>query len=248
MKRLAFTLVELLVVIGIIALLIALLLPTLGTARENARTVVCLSNLRQLGAAAQLYVDRFHGSYPIAYYDVIDSGTQTSYAWDFNSIRDLNTGKLKVEPGLLWLGDTAAKVQQCPSYEGPSNTTADPFTGYNYNTSYIGHGQYEAIVDPAKASQIHYSSRCSLFGDGQYAAGANKFMRAPFPNPGDQTFSGRSAGTQGFRHRHRTNVAFCDGHAESLLDRHTNTAAWDIPHIGPYTGFLSEDNSLYSIE
>ena len=63
-RRRGFTLVELLVVIGIIAVLISILLPSLGAAREQARSVQCLSNMRQWGMAFQMYAGQFNGLMP----------------------------------------------------------------------------------------------------------------------------------------------------------------------------------------
>lgn len=64
-KRTAFTLVELLVVIGIIAVLISILLPSLKQARESANTVQCMSNMRQIGMAILMYSNENGGSLPI---------------------------------------------------------------------------------------------------------------------------------------------------------------------------------------
>jgi prepilin-type N-terminal cleavage/methylation domain-containing protein len=60
--RAGFTLVELLVVIGLLAALIALLLPAMARAREAARTVACASNVRQIGIATLTYAGRHQGA------------------------------------------------------------------------------------------------------------------------------------------------------------------------------------------
>ena len=71
--RSGFTLVELLVVVGIVVLLIAILLPVLGNAREASRTAKCLSNLRQIGLGIQMYADAHRGLIvPCGYYGTMD--------------------------------------------------------------------------------------------------------------------------------------------------------------------------------
>ena len=62
--RCGFTLIEVLVVIGVIALLVAILLPSLARSRENARAVVCRTQLSQWGKAMIMYADTFKGYLP----------------------------------------------------------------------------------------------------------------------------------------------------------------------------------------
>ena len=250
MRNKGFTLIELLVVISVIAVLMAIMLPTLARARQQGKAVMCLSNLRQLAVASQVYINNNDGYYPIAYMYKFTDSMFISYAWDFTSIKNWDTLEQRVIPGLLWQSNTIEKIQQCPSLKDSANWLADPYTGYNYNTSYIGHGQGESIVVPAMAAMVKRPSQCALFGDGQYADGANKFMRAPLSDPAaDLSCNYRYAGTQGYRHNGKTNVVWCDGHASSQRELYKNIEpASQEELIAPGTGFLSPDNSAYDLK
>jgi prepilin-type N-terminal cleavage/methylation domain-containing protein/prepilin-type processing-associated H-X9-DG protein len=271
----AFTLIEVLVVVAIIALLISILLPSLAAARSASKSTVCLSQLRQMAVAAQAYSTAASGSYP-PYTDTVYTPEfeflyyqrKIEYCWDFTRVSEAYPAKARIKSGLLWQGKTLAQVQQCPVFAGSANWDGDPYTGYNYNTSYVGTFLREAneittpsgtttlawsiSVRPARQDQIRRAGRCAIFGDGEYSRGANKFMRSPWGEERGArdgwASSERSAGTQGFRHLKKTNASFADGHAESLIKRYAETYEYLKKKIPENVGFLSPDNSMYSLD
>jgi prepilin-type N-terminal cleavage/methylation domain-containing protein len=124
LKKKAFTLVELLVVIGIIALLIAILLPSLTRAREAANRTVCLSNLRQFGLAVQMYSMQYKGSIPIGY---IQSGAGPQMGWNY--VAHLNRGGTVTQIMLGCLVE-AGLMKQPKAFYCPS----EKFDQWTYNT------------------------------------------------------------------------------------------------------------------
>ena len=113
--RNAFTLIELLVVISIIALLIALLLPAVKRAREQARLIACASNLRQIGIAGRSYVEDFGGWLPPRHQS---PGYYLAHLWDYN-LNFLSPPRW-TSAGLLYDGGHLREpsVSFCPSMPG----------------------------------------------------------------------------------------------------------------------------------
>jgi prepilin-type N-terminal cleavage/methylation domain-containing protein len=114
-RRRGFTLVELLVVIGIIALLISILMPALNKARTHAKTVQCMSNMRQVGQAFAMYVVESKGSLPQqvnGYIDMLDPDswvykvvpyTNNNYEVFSCSNADLDTMTVLNHPGMTYI-------------------------------------------------------------------------------------------------------------------------------------------------
>jgi prepilin-type N-terminal cleavage/methylation domain-containing protein/prepilin-type processing-associated H-X9-DG protein len=155
-RKSGFTLVELLVVIGIIAVLISLLLPTLSRAREEARRAQCLSNIRQISQAFFMYTNENKGWFPAPGVFGGGLGSQNQSKMSLNTPstwygrdEDWIAWRLKqpddpLEGAIVpYMNNPNPSVMRCPSDEG-NRTQIDAFGGpyvYSYDmNSYLSWG------------------------------------------------------------------------------------------------------------
>ncbi len=203
-RRLGFTLVELLIVVGIVALLTAILLPVFIAARERARTTACASNLRQLHLAFSLYVADNSGYLPPY---ITDSNRQvtrpdgTTFLVQDQSAELVFGLKPYVQAPAVWF---------CPSDVYAGQNAMSNGRGYNNtDTSYFyvaGVTWRQGVLQPMRLDGWPVSA--PLLTDDK-AGSIDDLPPATGPGP--------------YSHRGRFNVIYRDGHLESR--------AWDDPRV-----------------
>jgi prepilin-type N-terminal cleavage/methylation domain-containing protein/prepilin-type processing-associated H-X9-DG protein len=189
-----FTLVELLVVIGIIAALIAMLLPALNKARQMSQQIVCLSNLRQLGLATQSYLLENKNTY----FPDQTSGASNISWWYL------------VSPYISRQSMTASdvRVMHCPSWAGYDIPSWGPsgVKGWTYG--------YNMQVGDDRTNQVKFGT--VLFADAYWHFCSQGFSLR-FGIPGFAWNAGNGALYSGIvyrAHSNGTNLVFNDGHGE----------------------------------
>jgi prepilin-type N-terminal cleavage/methylation domain-containing protein len=148
--RPAFTLVELLVVIGIIAVLVGILLPALGRAQEMGRRTKCQSNLRQLGMAMVMYADEHRGRLP--------NGNPPNTAYDYDAINIV----------LVALNDRFVKSPatfHCPSDQDPPPDRIETADYSLPNSARVSYDFYSVTWMPEYGPKIHRINEAPLAWD-----------------------------------------------------------------------------------
>ncbi len=214
-----FTLIELLVVIAIIAILAAMLLPALSSARESAKSTACISNLKQIGLASNLYADA-NREYCVPYTTATGSGKVKLGDYWFG-VRKSGGYDITASPLLGQYYGDAPGVMVCPaSFEQiPDLARCDNGGGYGYNGKWFG--GYDAPHLPR--SGMAQLSNTIMFGDcassGKSATAYDVARYTPYMYckvlPDGAQWSNKTSGTAHFRHNRHSNVAWGDGHVTS---------------------------------
>ncbi|HMQ15463.1 MAG TPA: DUF1559 domain-containing protein, partial [Phycisphaerae bacterium] len=233
--RAAFTMVELLVVVAIIALLLAMLLPGLARARQQALRTKCATNLRQFGLALHQYAADHRGrAMPLAYWQTTPDSPYVTYWWG----RDEPAG-VDVTRGLTWpyiASDLRhASVYECPvqppgTFEIMQGQSKTLTSTYGYNGYYLSPKHTPGWADligkrPWRTMEtVSGPSRVLAFSDTMLDWGGwlknSALLDPPMLYQGFGGWTENESPTTSFRHEWRANATFVDGHVRSLGPRH----------------------------
>jgi prepilin-type N-terminal cleavage/methylation domain-containing protein/prepilin-type processing-associated H-X9-DG protein len=217
-RRSAFTLVELLVVIGIIALLVSILMPALSRARASALTIQCQSNLRQLYLAQNFYADANGGRYTAIVYDN-QNNPDPSNDWQ-NLVKNYLT-----DPQ-----GPAGGVYHCPATSHPLR---DVDRTYGINTHLMLPNWRARRERPTNLSQIILMADKGVSADGLLRTEDKYHLHHPTPDNGWWVYSFQHSNRGSYRHRGErgVNAVMGDGHVTTLgseeLMRESGHWFWD---------------------
>ena len=236
-RREAFTLVELLVVIGMISLLAALILPSLATARHTAHRIRCVSNLRQLGLASTMYWNDHEGR-TFRYRGASTNGGDVFWFGWLERWTPSNEGQraFDVRQSALHPYLQGRGVESCPALRRESGFKWKA-AGATYGFGYNRHLSTPLHEPPLAMGEVRHPEETVFLSD---AAQVNTFQHPATPDhPLLEEFYYVSAdeATVHFRHRLRANALFSDGHVDGTS---AEEGSWDARMPAARVGRLPE--------